>query len=329
MILYIRFIFQEMSGPMHVAIYAVLRKGEKGKILQSLATDGYPEEIVRLTDKYGKCAVVSFEGNPVIGRNYSEKDPVIREIVADSEKFMTYSYTNSKGENKFLFARKDIFTPALDILQEYRFVVIAQCLSDRVLQTEEEIEEFFHSEFKDKLSLPHIIRDGELLYKLTKSILLKCIRKIIVVVLIIFLLSHSVLYIQKRAYFEILDRLNGLQARNSQYEQRKDEEEKLVLSLGQGIFPTPSYIMNRLACFRPAGILFSKVVIEGEIIHLDGILYTGTPMNQNKGLADFSRSILQENYIEDAIVSSVNMIDDSTAIFSMDVNMKYHADDNC
>ena len=141
MILYIRFILQEMLGPMHVAIYAVLRKGEKGKILQSLATDGYPEEIVRLTDKYGKCAVISFEGNPVIGRNYSEKDPVIREIVTDSEKFMTYSYTNSKGENKFLFARKDIFTPALDILQEYRFVVIAQCLSDRVLQTEEELEE--------------------------------------------------------------------------------------------------------------------------------------------------------------------------------------------
>lgn len=324
--LYFRFILAEGNSSIEgrdqsavfnlpLKIYSYSSRG-KGKVpcLDALADACIMEDVKKLTAKYGKYAVVSFEGSSIFSIEKDSDDSLARQVAEDKLTFASNPYW--KNKDMTLFVRRSRIIPLLDLLKSSGIAVMKWQLADYGRQEEHELEMYLKESLAEGLSFSGLRNDPEGLFSYM------CFRldsvKFVTLAAMLFIVMSDCL-LSRFLSDKISDasaELEAIRRRTGESIEMEKDAVIIMSGLGAGIFPPASYIIDRLSVLKPKGILYTKVSITGKVITAAG------NVTDSDSLVRLADSLEEEDHITGCSISSIKTGKNGTQSFMLEISLK-------
>lgn len=272
------------------------------------------DHVRKLAARYGRYAVVSFEGNSVFSITRNSDDSLTRQVKGDRITFASNPYWKNKEE--ILFVRRSRIVPLLDLLKSSGIVVMKWQLTGCPGQDDSELDMYIKESLSQGLSFSGLRSDPEGLFAYMCFRIDRIKFAVLTAVSCIVMLNYLLAGVLSEKLGSMSAELESIRRQKGEAIEMEKDADLIKSGLGTGIFPHASYIIDRLSAMRPKGILYTDIGITGKVITVSG------HVSDSDSLVRLADSLKGEDYVADCSISSIKTGRNGVRSFTLKIILK-------
>lgn len=254
-------------------------------------------DVRKMRTRYGRYAVVSFEGDSIFSIDTGSDVSLARKVTSDGATFTSCRYWIDGS--KMLFARTAVLSPLIDAIRDSGVIVMTWQLADSRRMDDTCLERYFSESLVSGMSLRGLRDRPDELFSYMCFRLDRIKVALLSSVLTIVLVSSVLAWFLNTRTAELSGDLESLRRQSGAAMETEKDLEAVISELGPVVLPPASYVMDRFAVLRPDGLLYTEVRITGKIMEVKGNI------EDPSALVRLTESVQAEEYVEDCSILSM------------------------